>query len=393
MRLVLWVLVLFIATVIVVALAVEEYDIYIIVKILNHKEIELSPNFVVIGFITSFVILYFLVRILISSLNYRSTRAESLLLASIKAFFEGNYTYAQKNAEKGFKLAKIPLIQAINSVIAIRSAQYTGDLDTRNKLLKLADQTLQHEKTLRLVTKAEMLLNDGHYSDTLETLTDLHTAYSTGNIPTAILELELEAQRQVGNWDAILEITSTLIQRRPLNQNHLEEIRHKAHLENFKIKAKDLDALNEYWNSLSETDQKNNHVAIAATRAYIALGQCSTAHQIIEQNVQKSWDPELVALYSECLNNHVSKQIECAELWLKEQPNNAVLLLTLGKLCMHCELWGKAQSYLEASLSIEPTPAAYFALALLNEKLGKKESATEHYNKALELAMKHHSTN
>ena len=134
--------------------------------------------------------------------------------------------------------------------------------------------------------------------------------------------------------------------------------------------------------------KNNSKLAVAAVRAYIVSGDCTTAHRIIEQNVPTTWDTELIELYAECLGNHVNRQIECAEVWLKSHPNDAQLLLTLGKLCTHCELWGKAQNYLEASLSVEPGHKAHFALAQLNEKLGKHELAMAHYNKGLELTLK-----
>ena len=65
-------------------------------------------------------------------------------------------------------------------------------------------------------------------------------------------------------------------------------------------------------------------------------------------------DPALLAIYSECLGADVRQQLERAENWLAQHPRDAVLLLTLGRLCAHQGLWGKARSYLEASLSIEP---------------------------------------
>ncbi|SEN34431.1 heme biosynthesis HemY N-terminal domain-containing protein [Nitrosomonas marina] len=390
MRLILWVLVLFAAAV-AVALAIEEYGTgHLVVEVPQFEKIEVSLDYALAGLIAAFIVFYILVRILNGLLNRRDIRAESLMQTGIKAFFEGDYDYAKKCGAKGFRLAKTPLVKAINSVIAIRSAQQTADISTRNKLLEKTAKTLQDERALHLVTKAEMLLNDGNYQDALNTLQEL---YSKGGLqPTAVLELEMEAQRQSCNWDAVLEISRILIHRHPLNKKHYEAIQHQAHLENFKIKTTDLGALNKYWNSLSETEQKSSRVAAAATRAYIALGDCATAHKIVEQNVKTDWDPELIALYSECLNYHVNRQIECAEVWLKSEPNNAGLLLTLGKLCTHCELWGKAQNYLEASLSVEPTPIAHFALAQLNEKLGKHEQAMDQYNKALELTLKRGSS-
>jgi HemY protein len=132
----------------------------------------------------------------------------------------------------------------------------------------------------------------------------------------------------------------------------------------------------------------DSKLAVAVTKAYMALGDCSFAHEIIENCVSIEWDPELISLYGECLDFHVSRQIQCAEVWLKAQPDNTVLLRTLGKLCLHCELWGKAQNYLEASLSVEPGYGTHLALAQLHEKLGNDESAMDQYNKGLRLTLK-----
>ena len=43
------------------------------------------------------------------------------------------------------------------------------------------------------------------------------------------------------------------------------------------------------------------------------------------------------------------------------------------------ELWGKAQGYLEASLSEEPGRSAHVALAQLFDRIGKPEDANRHY--------------
>ncbi|HET9404784.1 MAG TPA: hypothetical protein VFO57_09390, partial [Burkholderiales bacterium] len=48
---------------------------------------------------------------------------------------------------------------------------------------------------------------------------------------------------------------------------------------------------------------------------------------------------------------------------------------------------GKAQSYLEASLAIEPTYSAHLALARLHERLGSPDAADRHYRESLGLAL------
>jgi HemY protein len=55
------------------------------------------------------------------------------------------------------------------------------------------------------------------------------------------------------------------------------------------------------------------------------------------------------------------------------------LLLTLGRLCVQRQLWGKAQSYLEASLAMQATRAAHITLARLFDSMGREQDATRHY--------------
>ena len=79
-------------------------------------------------------------------------------------------------------------------------------------------------------------------------------------------------------------------------------------------------------------------------------------------------------------------RLERAEKWLQSRPDEAGLLLTLGRLCVQRELWGKAQSYLEASLATKPTQAAHIALARLHERLGRQDEAGRHFRASADLA-------
>ena len=386
MRLILWVLVLFAAAV-AVTYAVEEYSAgTIMVEIPPYEQKELQLDYAIGGALAAFFVFYVLIRMLGGLLNLSGIRSESLMISGMKAFLEGDYKEAKKDAAKGYKVANEPLVKSINAAVAARSAHELGDKATYDTVLENAEDDTSDERSLRLITKIDLLVREGHYQEALDASKKL---YQSGGLQsTLVLRLEMEAHLQLKNWDAVLEISDILIRRHPLNKDYFEKVKYEAHMENFKIKASDLGSLNKYWASLSEYEQSNSQLAAAAARAYMSLGECKTANTIIEQNVQHEWSPELIALYAECLNYHVNRQIECAEVWLKAQPNNAGLLLTLGKLCTHCELWGKAQNYLEASISVEPSTKAYFALAQLNEKLGKHELAMDSYNKAVELTLK-----
>ena len=64
---------------------------------------------------------------------------------------------------------------------------------------------------------------------------------------------------------------------------------------------------------------------------------------------------------------------------MRRHPDDARLLKALGRMCLRQRLWGKAQSYLEASLSVAPSQQAHLELARLFDQLERPEEANKHY--------------
>jgi HemY protein len=234
------------------------------------------------------------------------------------------------------------------------------------------------------MTQGELLLDEHRPEEALRLLHHLPPGELRRH-PGA-LKLELEAQQNVGNWNAVLELLGQLEQHDGPEASL--QLRGRAHIENLRSRMLNPQALKEYWESLSPSEKKDGKVAAAAARAFSATGDCAMVHHIVEQSLETQWDSELARLYAECAGSDPLRQIERAEAWLEGHSSDASLLLALGKLCVNGELWGKAQSYLEASLSVKPGYAAHLALGQLNEKLGQPELAREHYGKGLELAVR-----
>ncbi|MCO6427834.1 heme biosynthesis HemY N-terminal domain-containing protein [Nitrosomonas communis] len=388
MKLVLWVLTLFAAAVAVVIAA--QYDNGSVLLVMPPYRVELKINIFITLLIAAFFIFYLLIRFITTVLglsqHLNDKKINESTLIALKAFFEEQFDKAEKAAATVLKRKSPPLISAVNAAIAARAAHQQANYAQRDHYLALSEQKAPQERALRLVTQAKLLLEEGRHEEALNALQSL---YSTGGLQTtAVLQLELKAQQMAQNWDAVLELTNILEKRYPIDKTLTEQLKHRAHLENIKKKGSNLELLNKYWNNLSPAEKLDSRLAAAATRAYMALNEVSTAQKIIEQSIDAKLDPELISLYAQCLDGSVSWQIQRAEGWLRRHPNNAELLLTLGKLCTYCELWGKAQNYLEASLSIEPSRAAHLALAQLFEKLNKHELAADHYQKGLGFTLK-----
>jgi len=395
MKLTIWLLALFAAAA-VVALAAKHNSGYVLLVAQPYR-IELSLNMLVVLLVALFFIGYFVVRLVSITLRlptevrkFRTRRrheeAQEAMLNGIKAFLEERYAKAEKTAVTALKFKESSTSTAINAVIAARSAHKLTKYSQRDEFIDMLKNNAPEEMTLRVITKAEFLLDENHYEEALKVLHTLHTTEKHQH--TAALQLELKAQQQSNNWDKVLDLVDQLTKRSAFDKTLAEELRCHAHLENFKNKAWSAQSLHEYWKIMPSVEKENSKLASSAAQAHIALGDCVTAHQIIEQSLNKQWDSELVKIYADCLDGNVIRQIEYAETWwLKFYPNDTYLLLTLGKLCVQCELWGKAQNYLEASISAEPNHEAHLLLAQLNEKIGKPELARDHYRKGLELAL------
>ena len=267
---------------------------------------------------------------------------------------------------------------ALLSVIAARSAHHLGDFAKRDEYLNQAEGRSPEAALLRQITQAELFLKQRRVEDALEVLKRIR-ADTPKNI-TAI-KLELKAQTLAKNWDEVLALTTLLEKRKALWPEHATQNRFNAHLGNVQRKAQDAPALKTYWQQLSTADKRNTTLATTAARHLMAVGHHDETKNIIEQALAHGTDAALIELYGECHSSDVLKQVQWAEARLQANPRDSDLLLTLGKLCTHLQLWGKAQSYIEASIAIEPRRSAHLALAQLLEKSGKPEDAARYNRK------------
>lgn len=107
---------------------------------------------------------------------------------------------------------------------------------------------------------------------------------------------------------------------------------------------------------------------------------------LLRRAIESKWSDRLVELYGRVGATDAAGQLTQAEKWLQDQPRNATLLMALGRLCLRNRLWGKARSYLEASIGVQPSAAAYRELGVLLEKMGEPKQAMTNFRAALELS-------
>ena len=111
------------------------------------------------------------------------------------------------------------------------------------------------------------------------------------------------------------------------------------------------------------------------------------AADLLARSLERNWDSGSVLLYAECEPDDGTRQLETAERWLMDHPQDALLLYALGRLCERQQLWGKAQTYLEASLALDEHWRAHVALGELLARLDRPGEANAHLAAALRLAI------
>jgi len=317
----------------------------------------------------------------------RRERAHGALALALQAYYEGRYARAEKQAGVAFELGPTPGLAAL---LAARAAHQMRDFERRDRWLEHADAAGDKLEAARRVSKAELALEDRDFAGAREALRGLQG----GAKHIATTRMLLRAERGSGAWDEVLRLSDQLAKHDAIAPALAEEYKVQATVELLARSADDAGAFERRWRSIASRVQLQPRVAAAGARQATALGRAAQAREILDKALAAEWSPDLAALYAELPAQMDSAErvaeararIERGERWLLGRERDPELLATLGRLCAHAELWGKAKSFLEASLSFEPTRTAHLELARLAERLGQNEDAQRHYRRAAELS-------
>ena len=396
MRSLFWLLVVFAAAVALVIVGRIESG-YVLL-IYPPYRVEVSMLFFAIALVAGFGLLYALIRLLGHALSLpayvrsyrarrRRERAHAALSSALQAYYEGRYSRAEKEAAVAFEGGSAPALAAL---LAARSAHQLRDFQRRDRWLDRADAQGERMHSASLATRAELALEDRDFATARDALRNLHSVRPKQIATTRML---LRAERGAGAWDEVLRLASQLSKRDAISPALAEEYKVQATVELLARSADDGGAFERRWRGIPAAERVQPRVAAAGARHATALGKAPLARDILEKALEAEWVPTLVALYGELPGGsnedkvaEARLRIERAERWLLERERDAQLLATLGRLCAHAELWGKARSFLEASLSFEESRAARIELARLAEYLGQADEAQRHFRKAAELS-------
>lgn len=376
------------------ALAAQGNGGYVLV-VLPPWRVEMTLNLVLVALGLLFLAAYLVLRGLslayalpgkVSEFRLRRTRekAGNAFQESVQRWLEGRYGQAQKRAGDAWEGGYAPLLSAL---VAARAAHAMRQEDKEAQWLERAREGETEPSVARLMVEAEFCLDSRDFDGAAAALEQVQVRSGRH---LAAMRLELKAQQGRKDWPQVLRLARQLEKRRALAPELAREIKLQAHREAIRLREDDGGLLLAYLRGVPEEEFHPRLVASAA-RALYQQGARAEALGLVESRLEKAcaedacWSPELVRLYGEWGEGDLTARIARAGKWLQQRPQDGELLLALGRLCLKQRLWGKAQNYLEASLSVAESREAHRELARLFEATDRSEAANTHYRASLEV--------
>lgn len=380
-----WILALF-ALAVAVALGAGFNDGYVLLVMPPYRA-EISLNLMLLVLLALFLAFYAVLRGLSLTFGlprqvreYRQRRqrdqAAAVFQDAVRLLFEGRFGQALKKASEAHAAGTAP---GLSALIAARAAQRMREGEKQQGWMARAQQSDPRTEAATLMLEAEMMNEARNFDAALAALGRLQARQGRH---IAALRLELRARQGIGDWDGVLKLARQLVKRDALPVTVVGEIRTQAHLANISQRMGDKAQLIRYLRSVPDFERERR-VALAAAKALAGLGADGEAQKLIEAVLDgapdDAWASELVAIYGRLSGADQMARIAKAEAWLLRHPDEARILIALGRMCYRKKLWGKAQTYFEASLAVEMTQEAHLELARLNDELARPEAANKHY--------------
>jgi len=314
------------------------------------------------------------------SLRY-DRRLQHLFNGAVIDLAEGRVERAERRLARVLKSRRAPL-QAYLS--AARVAGQSGADERCDVYLELARQRIPDAEVTIALTRAEILLSASQLEQAQTVLTRLH---DTAPRNTQVLRLLMQLYVQQQDWQQLRDLLPELRRSQVLNDRQWQQLAVKVYRDQVLAlsSTNGLNALKEGWKQLPPPVQQDEGLLAVYIEQLVRLGEHEQAEQLLGSHIRESWNQRLVYLYGDLQSVDAPAQQALAERWLEQHRQDPVLLLSLAKISLRNQLWGKARSYLEASIDLQPGAEAYRLLGNLLEQLGEPDKAAECYRKGVAL--------
>jgi HemY protein len=312
----------------------------------------------------------------------REARAHEDLDRALLEMAMGRWADSEELATRSAASAASP---ATHWLLAARAADLLGRVDRRNRWLDRAREAAADEPGPVLVTVAELNLKRGALDAALDALLALERL---GTLSERALLLLARIYRQRGDFERLRNLEPRLRDARGIEPAQFDEIMDALYVDMLKVAAErgGRPAIDAVWDDATRAARRRPAVVVAYARALARHGDHANAARALEDLLDGEWHEPAVQLYGELAAEDGLARLRRAEEWLRTRREDPALLVACARLCVGAELYGKARSYLEASLALRPRADTAQLLASLLERLGERDRALEVLHAGLALA-------
>lgn len=275
---------------------------------------------------------------------------------------EARWKKAERLLNDGLKQSFEPLM---NYLGAARAAQAQGAYERRNQYLRKAQTVAPDAIVAILLTKAELEIEHDEYDSALLTLGELKQ--KSPRHPRVLTLLQM-VYTHLKDWQGLITIIPLMKKAKLLTADQYADLEAKAYSELLDSSStKGFVEIQKIWNGMPRAVRKNPDVTCAYVKQLLRFSDTKEAEELIRKTLRNHWQPELAQIYGTLPFINLNRQLVIAGAWLKQYGQKPELLLTLGRLCMRLQLWGRAKDYLEKCL-----------------EFGTNKEASKEYDKLLE---------
>lgn len=298
--------------------------------------------------------------------NRRTTRGLNALAA-------GQWAKAHWLLIDGVEHSDMPLV---NYTQAAWAANEQGEENACDRYLQQAYKALPKSETAISLVQAQIQLSRGELEPCLATLKRIHSSHSKH---TQVLRMLAEVYQRQQDWEALSELLPQLQKQQVFTEAELDAMERNVYLSLLNQSVIGLTVetdeeqrekvITQRWKELPKELNQDPGLATRYARLLEENGAEERAESFIRDALKHDWNEDLVRLYGQINGGSPAKQLKVAESWLDKYPENAILLLTLGRLSLQNHQWQQARDYFEQSLALDKSQETYHELARLLPRL------------------------
>lgn len=315
------------------------------------------------------------------SAKQRSKTAQGLLLYADQDWQKASLLLSQS--------ADRSTMPVVNLLFAARAAADSNEPNKARQLLQRLKMT--HPKSRLLADKllAELLINDEKLDEASVLLESLHRDNPSDR---GILRLLVDTYFLLGDWGQAQKLLGDIKHYEAMSKQAIQlleldiysSLLHEFVADPEFTEQEQQTQLAELWELLPKQLRKEPEIIAQYADALVRVNATDRLQTLLSKALNNHWHEDLIDRFGSVATSKPEKQLATAEKWLSSHPDDANLLLALGRICRRLNLLGKAKDYLTSALAQESSPQHYLELAEVLTEMGEQEASAKIYRQGLQ---------